>query len=518
MEKKTVLTVATAILLLLTPLIATSIRPASAYEILKVGVMVPYGLPQGHAHLGGAEGGAILAAKDINVTGIKIGTTTYMIQLFFAKEWALENDYGKTYNATRTLLEAGCRFIIGGFRTETTWAIIEAISDWNIGKSDEDKVIYFINGAATDELCSTTVGSNYNDYKWLFRINPINSTMLFRTMLGWIKGYLIPKKLAPLYGKVNYSYIVEDYMWTQGISWYLENVGLGPQARYIGGGARTTPGTTDFSTFMDNIKNLGGRLVVIAYTLPDVGHMLKRWRQYEYPFVVVGIDVFGQTSLWPTPLYTGGACEYEMLEDFAGYRTPITPLAVKFWDNFVGNFSAPGYPPAWPIYTAWGAYNGFLVLKQTLEGVNSLNSTKIIQYLETHESQLLNGIGKFTPIHDVYCNSYGHTWPEPHYTRAVFVQWLKLDTILTKQVICPVDQLYSRKAHIPPWVYELEAVDLDFSKEVDIFDIVQIGLAFGSVPGDPNWDIESDVNNDANVDIFDLVQVALFFGATATPK
>ncbi|MEM3703659.1 MAG: ABC transporter substrate-binding protein [Candidatus Bathyarchaeia archaeon] len=516
MNRKIVLMIT---LLLLAPMVAICTWPASAQEeILKIGVLVPYNLPQGHASLGGAEGGALLAAREINATGgINIGGTKYKIRLYIEDECALPLDEGKAYNNTKKLLELGCKFIIGGFRTETTWKIIEAIEDWNEGLPDEEKVIYLINGASTDQLCSETVGLDYEGFKWLFRINPINSTMLFRNVLGFLQGYLIPKKLAPLYGgNVKFGYIMEKLQWTEGIAWWLENYGLGPNATFTYG-IRPSAGTTNFVPYLEDLNNTGARLLFIAYTLDDAKYLIMQWRQYNYPFVIVGIDVFSQTSLWP--IWTGGACEYEATLDFSGTRTPITPLAVKFWDNFVGNFSLPPpNPPAWPIYTAWGAYNAFLVIKKALETAGTLNSATIIEVLEGQETALLNGKGKFTTIHDVYTLSYGPIWPDG-YTRAMMAQWVKKeDGSLVKEVVSPIDQLYSRKMKIPPWIYELADWDLNFDGVIDIRDVSAAGRAFGATPGTLRWNIEADINLDSVVDIRDISAIGRKFGRSGKPK
>ncbi len=49
---------------------------------------------------------------------------------------------------------------------------------------------------------------------------------------------------------------------------------------------------------------------------------------------------------------------------------------------------------------------------------------------------------------------------------------------------------------------------------IDIFDITIVALAFGSKPGDINWNPVADINSDNLVDIFDIVVVALHFGET----
>jgi parallel beta-helix repeat protein len=56
----------------------------------------------------------------------------------------------------------------------------------------------------------------------------------------------------------------------------------------------------------------------------------------------------------------------------------------------------------------------------------------------------------------------------------------------------------------------------DFNNDgiIDIFDLVRMALAFGSMPGMPNWDPYVDLNQDGLIDIFDLAVVALRFGET----
>ncbi len=47
---------------------------------------------------------------------------------------------------------------------------------------------------------------------------------------------------------------------------------------------------------------------------------------------------------------------------------------------------------------------------------------------------------------------------------------------------------------------------------VDIFDVVTVAVAFGSKPGDPNWDPRADLKLDGLIDIYDLVVVGINFG------
>ena len=54
--------------------------------------------------------------------------------------------------------------------------------------------------------------------------------------------------------------------------------------------------------------------------------------------------------------------------------------------------------------------------------------------------------------------------------------------------------------------------DVDGDGTVDMEDAILASAAFGSSPGDPDWDSEADVNSDDIVDIFDLLLIAKNFG------
>jgi branched-chain amino acid transport system substrate-binding protein len=524
MSRKAVLIIA---LLLLAPMmtVAATIRPASAVETLKVGVIGPYYLPQWHKEQGGMEGGALLAMMD-GLGNINVGGTQYQVQLVFADEGAY-NPLTGTYDPDkarseirRLLYTEGCKFIIGGFRTEVTTILIEETMDYNEAHPGNE-VIFFINGASTDWLVAG-VGTDYARYKWLFRINPVNSTMLGKNVFGYLAGYLIPNKLKPMYGTVRVGYIVEDLEWTTGIGQYIRYVlpGLFPPGWVeFSYGARSPGGTTNFVPYLDGAKANNTHVVVIAYTLPDAISLVTQWKAGHYPFLLVGIDVFGQRGDYPGGTLTGGACEYEIFEDFSGTGTPITPLAEAFWDHFVGNFSS------WPIYTAWGAYNGFIVLKKALETAGTLNPSAVVSTLELQETLVLNGKAKFTSTHDVYSNEYGSTWTQG-YTRAFMLQWINTGNPanskpythgFVKNVVCPVDQPYSKKTKFPPWIHPLGDWDLNFDGIIDYLDINPAARAFGATPGTPRWNLEADVNGDAIVDYLDINPICRKFGQQVTP-
>lgn len=64
---------------------------------------------------------------------------------------------------------------------------------------------------------------------------------------------------------------------------------------------------------------------------------------------------------------------------------------------------------------------------------------------------------------------------------------------------------------INPYGY-VSSADINDDGVVDIYDVVAVAIAFGSKPGDPNWNPTADLNNDSITDIYDVVTVAKDFG------
>jgi len=54
--------------------------------------------------------------------------------------------------------------------------------------------------------------------------------------------------------------------------------------------------------------------------------------------------------------------------------------------------------------------------------------------------------------------------------------------------------------------------DINGDFKVNLEDLVQLALAYGSKPGDPNWNPNADINNSGTVGLSDLVILALHYG------
>jgi len=62
------------------------------------------------------------------------------------------------------------------------------------------------------------------------------------------------------------------------------------------------------------------------------------------------------------------------------------------------------------------------------------------------------------------------------------------------------------------WVLETIEGDVNGDGQVNIVDIAQVAVAFGTKPGDPKWSPNADINNDNVTNILDISTVAVHFG------
>jgi len=471
------------------------------------------GLP--HWSPAGMKEAAEMAAEEINAAGgVHLADGDYEIVLAFGDEKAYPtpDPTGAALEMERLITVEGCEFIMGGFRSEVTGALIEVAMDYEIP--------FIINGASTDEFLTETIAVNYERYKYLFRIMPINSTMLFKTVAGGAQ-FLLPTKLLPLYGhdlggpnpQVRVAVVMEDLKWTETMYYYLTNPAvypmvLGPYANVTYAG-RIPDGTTDCSTWLNEVINSEARLLIHIFSGVTGVPFIMQWRAMNVQALPLGINVMAQLQThWDT---TGGACEYEATLSTLGTRTPIIPgVTDVFWDNFVAKSGG-----AWPIYTAFGAYNGMNTLAEALEAIGTKeDKDALIAYWEDPAYESTAGITqprfKFTSIHDILCTEVGPYWTEG-YARAQVVQW----QAGLMETVSPADQLYSKRWAIPPWMYEL-ITDLNFDGKVGIQDLFVVAAAFGSTPGDPRWEMEGDIDGDSYVGIKDIYAVARDFGQSVS--
>jgi hypothetical protein len=322
----------------------------------------------------------------------------------------------------------------------------------------------------------------------------------------------------------------------------------------------------DWGAILSTIEASNARLIIHIFSAYLGGDFIKNWGQLQVNALPVGINVESQMQEFWTSAEE--YCEYESFLSSVGTETPIQPgVTDKFWNDYKTKFGH------YPIYTAWGAYDAIKGINETITeaGTWPMSCSQMIPMFEKTDRPGILGQFKYTgpevinmtayypyewylvapllddgagtpeqalletkavygavfdpgginpdmkgTLHDVYSNIYSLTkyWPPPNYVRALITQWQTASDGAMK-VVWPQDQSYSRRMQIPPWMYSLAAVDVNFDGKVNVKDIFACAKAFGATPGHPRWDIESDTNGDGKINVKDIFAIAKEFGSQA---
>lgn len=421
------------------------IRPGS--PTIKIGVIGPMKLIQGT----GMKEGAILAAEEINnAGGVLVNKTTgehRNIALYYGDEGTVPAEGASSMQ--RLLTVDGVDFLAGGFRTEIVYAMREIAMD--------NKKIFLITGAATNELLDE-VWTNYPRYKYMFRVLPLNSTMLFNYgLVPFVKFYLLSKLGGTTQSPIKIAAVVENLAWTD----YLWNTIIVQNPTLLTGLNATLPSElkfrpshmeTDFTPILSTIRASGAKLIVHVFSGEAGLAISKQWGEMQIPAVLLGINVLSQESeMWNI---TEGKCEYEAFISTPP-RANITEKTIPFWDKYVQRWGHT------PIYTSFGEYDAIHTLAEAIERAGTMHSDNVVAELEKTDRLGLIGRFKFTGrTHDVFCQStyrqvirnrqWVTEWVRTEYPAPLIVQWRSPGT---KQPVFPFNQTYSvAEFKLPPWM------------------------------------------------------------------
>ena len=504
----------------LVTMVFSGVSVRATVQTIRVGVVGPKGMVQWESQIGGAQ---IALPKAEALLG-----TDYAIELVEIDEAAYPVvNPAQAYINMLTALSTppGLDFIVGGFRTECVYGMMNAMHNYYLANNGtgNKQPVWYISGAATDALMNPVLRP------YLFRVAPVNSTSLVATLIAFLAGWVLPHKLIPIYGLPVKTYIVaENLVWCDImptlLQYYLNNnTGVYPLCDFVGV-ARPAWDETDFSALLSDIESKKARLVIHIFSDVTGVFFIRQWGKRQISAVPVGINMLSQMSeIW---WGTAARCEYETLLAYVGTPTPIsqawgTSETTDFWDDFV---NLKGHPP---IYTAFGTHDSVMAFSEFLKyNATSwpMNYSAYVPILEQTVRRGLLGTFKFTSNHDVYSVDIGPTWSPPYYVRPQIVQWqtYKKDPM---EVVWPRDQVYSKKYKIPPWMYDKAetdwygALDLQTGQPtigpdglVDVGDVFYAAFRWQQAPY-PYLEADMDGNNFINM--FDISTIVSDYGYNA---
>ena len=252
-----------------------------------------------------------MAIDDINAKGGVLGRKLEMV---VADE--TENPETGISAIKKLTADEKVDVLIGGYTSGVTLAQLPHIS--------AAKTIYMGVGAASPAI-TTKVKTDYENYKYIFRVGPLHSGHQARELTNYIstfvKGELGISKIA---------IVGENATWVQGLAPLLQKgaVAAGVDVRMMD---YFDSQTSDFSPLFSKVKDSGAQylIVILSHASSDV--FAKQWHDSRFPMPYGGIDVKSMDGDFCERI--GGKSIGEMAVNFA-VRAPITPKTIPFFDEF----------------------------------------------------------------------------------------------------------------------------------------------------------------------------------------
>jgi branched-chain amino acid transport system substrate-binding protein len=355
-----------------------SIAPASlAQDSIKIAVISPMAFAQGENAWAGAE----MARDEINKAGgVSVAGKKRKVELVRVDSNEIQSVPDATNAMERAITREKADFVIGGFRSEAVLAMQEVAMD--------NKKIFLGCGAADAKL-GANVEKDYNRYKYWFRVTPLNSPGLGRTLfavLGAIAGQIRAdlKKETP---KV--AILAEKVIWTEAIV-KAAQANLPKMKMEVVGLWQPSPTATDVTAELAAIDRAGADMVFTVLSGP-VGIVVGRQMgERKARAVAFGINVEAQKEgFWQA---TAGKGNYvATLDTYA--EVEMTPKMIPFVKAFKARFGKM------PTYNA-GTYDAIDLIKVAVEKAGTLEADKLVPILEQEKYVGTGAYLEFDKTHD----------------------------------------------------------------------------------------------------------------------
>ena len=314
-----------------------------------------------------------MAIDDINAKGGLLGRKLEMV---VADE--TENPETGISAIKKLTADEKVDVLVGGYTSGVTLAQLPHISS--------AKTIYLGVGAASPAV-TAKVKTDYDNYKYVFRVGPLNSAHQARELTGFIskfvKGELGISKVA---------IVGENAKWVQDLVPLLKK-----GATEAGADVRATEffdaQTSDFSPLFSKVKDSGAQYMVVVLSHASSDIFAKQWHDSRFPMPYGGIDVKSMDGDFCQRI--GGKSVGELAANFA-VRAPITPRTIPFFDDFAKRTGGRS-----PVYTAFNANDAVYIYAEAVKKAGSTDPAKVIKELEKTSFTGITGQIEFDEMHDV---------------------------------------------------------------------------------------------------------------------
>jgi branched-chain amino acid transport system substrate-binding protein len=313
-----------------------------------------------------------MAVDDINAKGGVLGRP-----LKFVVADETENPETGINAVKKLTADEKVDVLIGGYTSGVTLAQLPHIS--------AAKTIYLGVGAASPAI-TAKVKQDYDNYKYIFRVGPINAAHQARQLVSFISGFVIGEL-----GLKRIAIVGENAKWVQDLAPVLKKGAVD-----VGAEVRATEffdsSTSDFSPLLAKVKDSGAQFLVVILSHASSDVFAKQWYDSRFPMPYGGIDVKSMDGDFFQRI--GGKSISEYAANFA-VRAPLTPKTVPFFDQFRKRTSRS------PVYTAFGANDAVYIYAEAVKRAKTVEPGAVIKELEKTSYQGIPGLIEFDEMHDV---------------------------------------------------------------------------------------------------------------------
>jgi branched-chain amino acid transport system substrate-binding protein len=380
---------------------------AQAQKPIRIGIPTSVQLQVGRD----TQNAAKMAVEEINAKGGLLGR---QLEIVVADE--TENPEQGIAAIKKLTADDKVDVLVGGYTSGVTLAQLPHISN--------AKTIYLGVGAASPAI-TAKVKSDYDNYKYIFRVSPINAAHQARALVNFISG-----KLKGEMGMKKVAIVGENAKWVQDLVPILKKGAIEsgvevPMAEFF------DTSTSDFSPLFAKVKASGAEYLIVILSHASSDIFVKQWHDAQVPVPIGGIDVKSQDADFFTRV--GGKALGETVGLFA-IAAPLTPKTMPFWNEFVKRFGTA------PVYTGVGAYDAVHVYAEAVRRAGSVAPDAVIKELEKTDYVGIAGKIQFDETHDVKTG--------PGMQNLLFAQWQKDGARI---VVWPKDAATGQMIP-PPWM------------------------------------------------------------------
>jgi branched-chain amino acid transport system substrate-binding protein len=356
-----------------------------------------------------------MAVAEINEQGGVLGSK---LEVIVADEGEAATEGPKVGIAAVNKLTGDDRVnvLIGGYDSGVTLGELPHIA--------RAKTIFLGIGSASPAI-QQKVKDDYEHYKYIFRVNPINSAKQANALIDFVRGKL---KGELHLGRI--AILGENAKWVQDMVPLIrkgaESAGLEvPISEFF------DVQTADFSPIFAKVKDSGAQylLLIISHGASDV--FVKQWYDAKLPVPIGGIDVKSMDANFFERV--GGKAIAEVSANFV-VRAPLTPSTVAWWDKFVKLYNRP------PVYTGPGAYDAVYIYAEAVKRAGTSDTDKVIKELEKTDYVGVRGRVQFDETHDVKDGA--------GFVNYLFVQWQDKG----ERIVVWPKELATGNMINPPWL------------------------------------------------------------------